>query len=302
MLSFHHEALLQLFRNRPRLAPELLRDALNQPLPELSDVRVESADLTNIQPAEYRADLVVVVGDDAPVVGVVIEVQLGRDETKKYSWPVYVVSLRARLGCPVYLLVIVADDAVARWAATPIGLGGDSYLTPYVLSPERVPLVVDEATARADPELAVLSVMAHAQRVEPEISLQMAAAALAASARLDADRVPLYGDLVYKSIPEVVRRALQAMNPANYEFQSEFARRYFSLGEAKGQERGKVEGRAEGKAEGKAELVITLATRKFGPLAEQSLLRIRAASASELDQFAMRLLEAPTLDAMFREG
>lgn len=55
MPSLHHEALLQLFRNRPLLAPELLREAL----PPFSEARLESAELTDIQPAEYRADLVV---------------------------------------------------------------------------------------------------------------------------------------------------------------------------------------------------------------------------------------------------
>jgi hypothetical protein len=55
MPSIQHEALLQLFRNRPSLAAELLRDALHRPLPTFSEARVESAELTDIQPAEYRA-------------------------------------------------------------------------------------------------------------------------------------------------------------------------------------------------------------------------------------------------------
>ena len=59
MPSHLHEALLLLFRNRPALAPELLRSALHQELPAYTEARIESADLTDIQPAEYRADLVV---------------------------------------------------------------------------------------------------------------------------------------------------------------------------------------------------------------------------------------------------
>jgi hypothetical protein len=53
MPSFQHEALLQLFRNRPLLAPTLLRDALHESLPEFTEVRVDSAELNDIQPAEY---------------------------------------------------------------------------------------------------------------------------------------------------------------------------------------------------------------------------------------------------------
>ena len=61
MPSQLHEALLQLFRNRPALAAELLRDALHMQIPTYTDVRIDSADLTDMQPAEYRADLVVLL-------------------------------------------------------------------------------------------------------------------------------------------------------------------------------------------------------------------------------------------------
>jgi hypothetical protein len=70
MPSHAHEALLLLFRNRPTLAPEVLRDACQIALPTYSDVRLDSADLTDIQPAEYRADLVFVLLDERPVYGI----------------------------------------------------------------------------------------------------------------------------------------------------------------------------------------------------------------------------------------
>jgi hypothetical protein len=117
MPSFHHEALLQLFRNRPRLAPELLHDALHQPLPEFTEARVQSAELTDIQPAEYRADLVVLLLDEQAVLGIVVEAQLARDDAKQYSWPAYVANLRARIRCPVCLLVIAPDEPLARRTA-----------------------------------------------------------------------------------------------------------------------------------------------------------------------------------------
>jgi hypothetical protein len=113
MPSHQHEALLLLFRNRPSLAPELLRDALHIELPAHTAVRLDSAELTDIQPAEYRADLVVLVLNDVPVLGIVVEVQLSADERKRFVWPVYVVNLRARLECPVCLLVVTADERVA---------------------------------------------------------------------------------------------------------------------------------------------------------------------------------------------
>ena len=284
MPSFHHEALLQLFRNRPRLAPELLSAALQQSLPKFAEARVESAQLTDIQPAEYRADMVVLLLENRPVLGIVLEVQLARDDAKHYAWPAYVMNLRTRIQCPVCLLVIAADDHVARWAATPIELGGNQRYQPYVLSPATVPQVTDPAVAQEDPELAVLSAMAHGARADLASSVQIATAAIAASAGLDPDRATLYVDLVYHSLTEVARQALQAMNPANYEYQSEFARRYF------------FQGRAEGKAEGKAELLIRLAALRFGVLTPDVQMRIHQSGSAELDQMGERLLGATTLE------
>lgn len=47
MPSLTHEALIQLFRDRPELAPELMRDALGVTLPAYTEVRTDSAELTH---------------------------------------------------------------------------------------------------------------------------------------------------------------------------------------------------------------------------------------------------------------
>ncbi len=57
MPSQLHESHLLLFRNQPALAAQLIRDALGVRLPAFREARIESADLTEVQPAEYRADL-----------------------------------------------------------------------------------------------------------------------------------------------------------------------------------------------------------------------------------------------------
>lgn len=69
MPSRLHEALLLLFRNRPELAPELLNQALGIKLPDHTEVRIESTDLSEFPPTEYRADLVVLLCDGKPVLG-----------------------------------------------------------------------------------------------------------------------------------------------------------------------------------------------------------------------------------------
>jgi hypothetical protein len=74
------------------------------------------------------------------------------------------------------------------------------------------------------------------------------------------------------------------MDPAKYEYQSDFAKRFVA------------QGKAEGKAEGKASIVVRLLVRRFGTLPPEAANRIVAASADELDAIAERLLTAPSLE------
>ena len=290
MPSQLHEALLQLFRNRPTLAPELIRDVLHLELPEYTDVRIDSADLTEVQPTEYRADLVVLLLRGVPVFGIIVEVQLSKDERKRFVWPAYAVNLRARLKCKVCLLVVTPDESVARWAANPIYIGGPNWYHPVVLGPSGVPEVTDEALAHADPELAVLSAMAHGQDADVAKAVQIAEVAQLASLTLDADRSRLYFDLVSTALSEAARRALRTMATFKYEYQSDFARKYYG--------QGKSEGRAEGRAEVHAVLVRSVLrelTLRFGTVDEATKERLAAASITELDEIGERLVTAQTL-------
>jgi len=302
MPSQLHEALLLLFRNRPTLAPELLEQALRVELPVYSEARIESADLTDVQPAEYRADLVVLLCDGKPVLGIVVEVQLRRSARKRFTWPAYVAALRARIRCPVCLLVVTTDDAVARWAARAIDLGGGNSFTPLVVGPSGVPVVENRAHARSDPELAVLSAMAHGRDANSERALRIALVAMAASIELDAGRATLYFDLVAMSLSEAARKALREMDPAKYEYQSDFAKHYIAIGEAKGEAKGEARGEIKGEAKGKAELLERQLARRFGRLPAKARKRLAGATSKELDAYGERLLSVATLDEVFAEG
>jgi Domain of unknown function (DUF4351) len=284
MPSQLHEALLTLFRNNPALAPGLMRETLHVSLPEYTEVRIDSADLTDIQPAEYRADLVVLLLHSTPVLGIVLEMQLSNDEDKRYVWPVYVVNLRARIRCPVCLLVITPEESVARWARKTIDLGAGNRFTPYVLGPSGVPAITDEERARKDPELAVLSAMAHAQDPDTDKAVRIALIAQMASLGLDGERSRLYCDLVLNSLPEIARRALLAMDAKKYEYQSEFARRYYG------------QGVQEGIAQGRTELLLKQLATRYGVLSAAVAARVRESNTTELESIAERVLTAKTLD------
>ena len=76
------------------------------------------------------------------VMGIVVEVQLARDPRKRFMWPVYAAALHAKLECATCLVVVAADEEVARWAAEPIGtLQVGSPFAPIVLGPARIPVV-----------------------------------------------------------------------------------------------------------------------------------------------------------------
>jgi hypothetical protein len=164
MPSLRHEALLELFRNRPALAAELLRDALGVELPSYVEARAESAELTQVVPTEYRADLVVLLWEDLPRFAIVVEVQLSPDEEKKYTWPVYLTHMRAKLKCPTALLVVAPEEGVARWSGQPMETGHRGFvLRPYVAGPRSIPVITRAEKAHEAVELAVLSALAHGQ-------------------------------------------------------------------------------------------------------------------------------------------
>ena len=254
-----HEILVDLFKNRPSLAAEILAEVLGVSLPAYTEARLASTDLTEIQPAEYRADAVVVLLDrDTPVRVIIVEVQLAIDPRKRLSWPAYVTVSRAIHGCPAGLLIVAPEPSVAGWCAEPIETGVPGFvLRPPVLSRTAVPVVTDSGEAARRPELAVLSAVAHG---ETEQGTTIATAVLPAIQGLDDDRVRLYYDLVYNSVNEAARRTLEAMMKG-YEYQSDFAKKYVAQGRAEGLSEGRTAGLSEGitagltagRAEGRAE-------------------------------------------------
>jgi hypothetical protein len=252
MPSMAHEILVDLFKNRPSLAAELLVEALGLSLPPYTEARLASTDLTEIQPAEYRADVVVVLLDrDLPVRVIIVEVQLAIDPRKRLSWPAYVTVSRAVHGCPADLLVVAPDPSLAGWCAEPIEIGVPGFvLCPPVLRRTAVPVVTDPGEAARRPELGVLSALAHGETAE---GATIAAAVLPAIRGLDDDRARFYYDLVYNSLNEATRRALEAMMKG-YEYQSDFAKKYVAQGRAEG----RSEGRAEGRTEEAARALLTV--------------------------------------------
>jgi hypothetical protein len=292
MPSIQHEALIEMFRNRPSLAAELLGGALGVDLPAYHVARLESGDLPDLTPTEYRADVVVVLANsETPVLAVVVEVQLGRDKGKRWSWPVYLATLRARLRCATVLLIVCTDTATATWCAAPIELGHPGWtLSPLVLGPERVPVVTDADEAARDPELAVLSAMTHGGRPDRTDVLRALVSALAA---VDEELATLYSDLVLDALPAAAHRYWEALVTAGTfprEYRSPLVRRYVG------------QGRAEGRVQGEAAAVLTVLDARGIEVPADARARITSCTdLDQLDSWIRRAVTATSIDQLFDE-
>jgi len=165
------------------------------------------------------------------------------------------------------------------------------------MGPDAIPVILDEQVAREDPELAVLSAMAHGHE---EVGASLAHTVLAAVAGLDAERVRLYVDLAMASLSEAARTALEAlMQRGTYEYQSEFARKYVAQGREEGREEGRQEGRQEGREEGlhEGERAALLEVLDARGLQVDEPTRQRILACTELSQLKLWLRKAVSVQA-----
>ena len=145
-------------------------------------------------------------------------------------------------------------------------------------------MIADEESARAAPELSVLSAMAHGRG---ERGLEVALAALKALADLDDEYTIYYHDLVMAGLSSAVRKALEEMMfPEGYEFQSDFAKEHFG----------------KGKAEGKAEGVLMILAARGLEVNEDARRRILSCvDFEQLDEWIRRAATASSTEDVFDE-
>jgi hypothetical protein len=103
-------------------------------------------------------------------------------------------------------------------------------------------------------------------------------------------------DLVFEQLHAAMRRL--AGPEAGNSIMSTYDQ-LIAQGRLEGIAKGRAEGRAEGKAEGKAETVLRLLRHRFGDIPAAIERRVASATIDELDRWADRILDVPTLDAVF---
>lgn len=301
-VSFRHESVPSLVRDRPELIPELLA-MLHVEVPQFTRARISDIALHEVAPIEHFADAVVLLAlDDRPVLGVIVEAQLRRDDRKLYAWPQYAMNARARHKCPFLVLVVTPSRGVARWAGEPIDVGNGTVFRQHIIGPETVPKVTDAAQAMRAPELAVLSALTHAQGDTPAAHL-IASATLQGMTKLDPERWLLYSRMILSALHPAVRKDLEKM-PDIRKFLTTVEQRTYDLaeasGEARGLVRGRVQGKVEGKAEGKAESVLKILTSRGLKLTTHQRRKIEdCKDLKTLDRWFDQALTAESADELF---
>jgi hypothetical protein len=230
------------------------------------------------------------------VLAIVLEVQRDKDHDKKYAWPVYVVTVRAKKRCPACVLVVATDGEVAAWAGEAIALGPGGTIAPMVLGPSVVPVITDQAEAKQESELAILSAVVHGNGPN---GLTVVEAALSALGKFDAEHAAVYFQIVYDALREPLRRAVEALI---MERQSEakpgfppFMQELIDRGKHEGELRGELRGELKGELKGKRDALLRLVTRAGIVLAEDDRARIFACmDPATLEQWVENVLGAKT--------
>jgi len=279
---------------------DLLAGPLGVTVPPFEKALLSSGDLTDINPTEYRADGVVLLqNSEGPTLAVVLEVQLSPKQRKRETWPVYFATVHARLRCAVSLLVLCPDPATATWCAEPIRIGDPGMvLTPVVLGPQQVPVVTDIEQARAIPELAVLSVLAHGGG---EDSLPVLSTMVAVLNVFDPEHAEIYLRLILKVLPAAARDSLEEiMTTSAQEHETELGELLFPKTFARGKEEGFARGKAEGEAEGKVTAVLAVLEAREVAVSEEARARISECGDIEvLDTWIRRAVTVSTADELF---
>jgi hypothetical protein len=292
MPSLEHEAPLEVIRQQPDVVADLLRRVLPQfPLPARVTGRpLGSADMSQVAPAQYLADMVVVLPDqqtNKPVLAVVIEPQ-GRDrKTKKVSWPVYLTTAIKANKVPRAILVVICwDPREAARCRRVISTGHPGFdLYPIVVDPRTFPDWKD-----ADPYLTILAGAAKAIDLGTPSGRNAVLAAIEQTGASHADTAALT-TIILGVADAAGRRELEALM-ASPKFRSTFVDGLLQQGEEKGREEGAVTSRIE-------DLIKVIKARGLELTKAQLKVVTSCADLSQLATWFDLALDAKTTDEIF---
>jgi hypothetical protein len=280
MPSVLHEVLRELFAKRPDLLAPLLERKLALPAANL--VALDS-ELTDPRTKQLLPDAVLACPDaDEPELIVIVEVHLKITEVKRRVWPQYTATAHGRYGCPVVLVVVTPSREVEQWARRAVDVGPGHSMTPEVLGPSALPWLEPEEVREA-PVVGMLSTLAH---IEDPRCAEQALETLEALASWDEDADGRLADILQAALPVAVRERMEElMRTGKYEYQSDFAKKYFALG------------REEGHAAGEARALLLVLRSRSIDVPIEAMHRIEGErDPVRLDRWIRSALTADTID------
>jgi hypothetical protein len=296
MPSIAHETPMELIRQHPPLVMDLVRAVSGLKLDDGVRARLVATDASVVVPAQFLADGAVLAEDEDgnPLLTIIVEPQ-GRDaHTKKYSWPVYLCSIRRQQKCDALLLVICWDPDEVEECRQTIQTGHPGFdLTPIVAHPGNT-LGGDDG----EPGPYLILFAGYIGAIDLDTNDGQHAVLEAARQVPDTSRDTCM-TLILAVASEAARRAMEA-KMATPGYRNDFIESF----KAEGRAEGKAEGRAEGRAEGSAEALVsvimkTLAARGIR-LDEQRTEQVESCSdLNQLNTWFEAALTAKTADDIF---
>src|ERR1700734_3062395 len=295
MPSVTHEAPIELIRQHPGLAVELLQAMSDVDLPSEIAVSLGPTDLSEVAPVKFLADAVVIVADKAtgePALVIIIEPQGRDDPTKEFSWPVYVTVTRRHLQCQrAFLLVICPDPVEAEKCRRLISTGHPGFdLRPEVIGPFNAPGV-----GSASPYLAIFAAFMGAVNLEEDQGARAFLTAVRESGAGAADRKRL-STIMLNLASDAARRRLETMM-TTMEWKSDFIEGFVQEGLQKGMQQGLQRGEGKGKSE---DVLKIIDSRAIKVTAEQREQVASCTDIAQLDQWFDSALTAETAADIFK--
>jgi hypothetical protein len=279
-----HEGPLDLVRQHPEIAVDLVRDTANITLSGQVAVSLAPTDMSAVIPVPYLADMVVLISDAAtnkPVLAVIIEPQLRDSETKRYSGPVYVTTARQVSKCSAAVLVVLCPDpAEAAKCRQLIRTGHPGF--------DLAPIVIDSGDPPGydggGPFLTVFAASMGGIDMATERGARMVLNAMASTEVSDADRLRMTA-IILRLASDAARQTLEAMMQTS-EYEKTFIERIHDQGEVKGE----------------AKALLKLLDKRSLALSDEQREKVRTCTdAAQLDLWFDRAITASSTAEVFAD-
>jgi hypothetical protein len=295
-LTVTHEAPLELIRQHPDLAVELVQAMTSVPVPVGGRARLGPTDVNSVVPAQFTADSVVIVDDPAtgqPALVIVVEPQGRDDKTKVYAWPAYLANLREAVQCPRAVLIVVCPDPrEAEKCRRVIAMGHPGWdLWPIVIDPAHAP-----SDQGAGPYLLLFLACLPALDMESETGAARVLDAIRETGASAAQRKRL-ATIILERASDAARRFLEELMKTS-EYKNDFIESYVRVGIEQGIEQGIERGAVADAAD---KLLRLLDGRGLQPTDAERAQVTASTSLPQLNLWFDRAITAETTADVFKD-